>query len=116
MSQLAPPDTAIRAEILALRAAGAAFHQIAARLNGRGLKGQNGGRWYAASVRRAVLALAGAAGMAERVPHRCTARCRQRRRDCPLALQDQSHTHRSFSGEVHARINATPVAAGLVAD
>ncbi|HJV00878.1 MAG TPA: hypothetical protein VJ752_10030 [Burkholderiaceae bacterium] len=56
MSQLAPPDTAIRAEILALRAAGAAFHLIAARLNGRGVKGPHGGRWYAASVRRAVLA------------------------------------------------------------
>ena len=88
MSQLAPPDAAIRAEILALRAAGAAFHQIAARLNGRGLKGQNGGRWYAASVRRAVLAPA----MADHVPHRCTARCRQRRRPCPLSLQDQSHS------------------------
>jgi hypothetical protein len=89
MSQPAPPDAAIRAEILALRAAGAAFHRIAARLNGRGLKGQNGGRWYAASVRRVALS---------------------------PAPQELSHTHRSFSGEVHARINATPVAAGLIAD
>ncbi|MBA5640163.1 hypothetical protein H3H37_24165 [Duganella sp. LX20W] len=96
MSKSAPLDTAIRAEILALRARGAAFHEIAAHLNERGVKGQRSGRWYAATVRRAVLA------QAQHEPQHTN--------------NPTNNTHLSFSGEVHARINATPVAAGLVVD
>jgi hypothetical protein len=38
----------------ALRAAGVSFAMIAATLNKLGLKGPQGGRWYGATVRRAL--------------------------------------------------------------
>jgi hypothetical protein len=50
-----PPAPELAAHILTLRAQGASFHLIAASLNQRGLRGRLGGRWFASSVRRALL-------------------------------------------------------------
>ena len=47
-------DRRLRVEIDALRAAGVSFNAIAAALNRRGIPGMQGGRWYGASVRRAL--------------------------------------------------------------
>jgi hypothetical protein len=48
-----PP--ALAEQMQALRACGASYHMIATTLNQRGLRGRQGGRWFAASVRRALL-------------------------------------------------------------
>jgi hypothetical protein len=51
MPPLAPEVTE---QMLALRAGGASYHLIAATLNRGGARGRAGGRWFAASVRRAM--------------------------------------------------------------
>ena len=58
--KLAMLDECVRVEIDALRAAGISFNAIAAALNRRGIPGLQGGRWYGATVQRA-LRMAGAA-------------------------------------------------------
>ena len=77
-SGLSLPTAAVLADVFALRAAGASFHAIAAMLNKRELKSPRGSRWYAATVRLIV------AGPVAASAHRCTARCRQRERACPV--------------------------------
>ncbi|MES2126366.1 MAG: recombinase family protein [Pseudomonadota bacterium] len=59
-----------------LRAEGVSFAVIAATLNKWGFKGPQGGRWYGATVRRALEGHASGEG------HRCTARCREQERPC----------------------------------
>jgi len=54
-SQAPEPSGDAAARMLALRAEGASFHVIAAVLNQSGLRGRLGGRWFASSVRRALL-------------------------------------------------------------
>jgi hypothetical protein len=49
---LPPP---LLAQLRSLRAGGASFNAIAAVLNKGGLRGRQGGRWFAASVRLALL-------------------------------------------------------------
>jgi hypothetical protein len=51
MPPLAPEVTE---QMQALRAGGASYHLIAAILNRDGARGRAGGRWFAASVRRAM--------------------------------------------------------------
>ncbi|KQV82210.1 hypothetical protein ASD15_09110 [Massilia sp. Root351] len=53
-SRLAQLEQRLRADIDALRASGLSFNAIAAVLNRRGIPGLQGGRWYAATVRRAL--------------------------------------------------------------
>jgi hypothetical protein len=50
-----PLSPELAARMLALRAQGASFNLIAASLNQSGLRGRQGGRWFASSVRRALL-------------------------------------------------------------
>lgn len=47
-------DNRVRVEIDALRLAGVSFNAIAAALNRRGIPGLQGGRWYGATVQRAL--------------------------------------------------------------
>lgn len=47
----------VQAVMQALRADGKSFHAIAAVLNKLGARGAAGGRWYGATVRRAILLL-----------------------------------------------------------
>lgn len=47
-------DNRVRIEIDALRKAGISFSAIAAALNRRGIPGLQGGRWYGATVQRAL--------------------------------------------------------------
>ncbi|WP_332852151.1 hypothetical protein [Duganella sp. S19_KUP01_CR8] len=56
MSAGAPPASpALTAQLQTLRACGASYNKIAATLNRNGVPGLQGGRWFAASVRRALL-------------------------------------------------------------
>lgn len=54
LQTLSALDDAVRIEIDALRAAGISFNAIAAALNRRGIPGLQGGRWYGATVQRAL--------------------------------------------------------------
>jgi site-specific DNA recombinase len=47
-------EAKIVGEILAMREAGASFASIAKELNGRGIEGKRGGRWFASTVRYMV--------------------------------------------------------------
>ena len=47
-------EAKIVAEIIAMRDAGASFASIANELNGRGIEGKRGGRWFASTVRYMV--------------------------------------------------------------
>jgi hypothetical protein len=64
-SQAPEPPAEVAARMLALRAEGASFHLIAAALNQSGLRGRLGGRWFASSVRRALLRAGAAPDEAE---------------------------------------------------
>ena len=63
MSAPAPaelPPASLAAQMRALRECGASYNAIAATLNQNGVRGRQGGRWFAASVRRALLQTAAA--------------------------------------------------------
>ena len=51
-------------QMQALRARGASYHVIATTLNQHSVRGIHGGRWFAASVRRALLKAVAAAAPA----------------------------------------------------
>jgi hypothetical protein len=55
VSPPAPSPLLVRVQIRLLRESGASFGVIAAMLNRHGVRGFNGGRWFASSVRRALL-------------------------------------------------------------
>ncbi|MES2262227.1 MAG: recombinase family protein [Pseudomonadota bacterium] len=48
-------DPVLYVQMLEMRAAGASFHAIAARLNRFGVKSAHGGRWYGASIHRILV-------------------------------------------------------------
>ena len=54
MSGEAAASPALAAQMQALRAGGASYNAIAAVLNQSGVRGRQGGRWFPASVRRAL--------------------------------------------------------------
>jgi hypothetical protein len=54
-SPAAPLPPALAEQMQALRACGTSYHMIAATLNQNGLRGRMGGRWFASSVRRALM-------------------------------------------------------------
>ncbi len=66
------------ATMYALRQTGMAFHAIAVALNRLGMASEHGGRWYGATVRRAL-------GCPGTGAHRCTEACIQGTRACPSA-------------------------------